>query len=149
VEPVLIMRGGGSRRPISPCHRCRNCVCQQNRDYSAAQDSRSPTLRRPSHSCHQSTSSSRCSMSRRPHTCLPNRDTSPGPPQLWREEAQPDKTSPKNEGTLSSADAQEQFSQRAMSQRLGSRVNFLDPDMCETILQDLRGQTASCRILIV
>jgi len=57
VELALTVRGGGSRRPISPCHRCRNCLYQQNRDYSAAQDSRSPTLRRPSHSRRKRTSS--------------------------------------------------------------------------------------------
>jgi len=139
VEPLLTVRGGGARRLFSPCHRCRNCACQLNRDYSAAQDSRSPTPRRPTPSRRRSTSSNSRSTSRRHHTRSPKRDTSPGPPQLRREEAQSDETSTKDECTLSWADAQEQFSQGAMSQGSGSPVNFLDPETCNTILQDLRG----------
>jgi len=66
-EPVLTVRLGGTRRPISPCLRCRTCECQTNRDYSPAQESRSTTPRRPSHSRRQSTSSTRCPTSRRRH----------------------------------------------------------------------------------
>jgi len=32
VEPVIALRGGGPRRPFSPCHRCLNCGCRQGRD---------------------------------------------------------------------------------------------------------------------
>jgi len=73
--------------------------------------------------------------------------TSSGPPQLWREPAQPDEkcknTMKDDEGgsTLSWADAQEQFSLEAgaMSQGSGgSPVNFLDPETCDDILKDLR-----------
>jgi len=69
----------------------------------------------------------------------PKRDTSPGPPQLRREEAQPDETSMKDKGTLSWAEAQEQYSQGDMSQSSGSPVNFLDAETCENLLQDIRG----------
>jgi len=139
VEPVLAVRGGGARRPYSPCHPCRNCACQQNRDYSAAQDTRSPTPHRSSHSRRRSSSSRRRSTSHRRFTRSPKRDASPGPPQLRREKAQPDETSPKDECTLSLADAQKQFSQGAMSQGSGSPISFLNPETCDTILQDLRG----------
>jgi len=98
----------------------------------------SPTPRRPTSSRRRSTSSRR-STSRRRHTSSPKQDTSPGPPQLWGEEAQREKTSTKDEGTLSWADAQEQFSQGAMSQRSGSPVALLDAEACDNILQDLRG----------
>jgi len=86
-EPVLTVRLGGTRRPISPCQRCRTCDCQTNRDYSAAQDDQSPTCRRSSHSCRRSTSSSRRPTPRRAPTRSPKRDRSPGPPQLSREAA--------------------------------------------------------------
>jgi len=115
VEPVLVLRGGGARRPFSPCHRCLNCGCRQSRDYSASQDSRSPTPHCPTFSLCRSTSASCRYTSRRRHNRSPTQDTSPGPPQLRREEAQPDETSTKDECTLSWADAQEQFSQGAMS----------------------------------
>jgi len=110
-------------------------VCQQNRDFSAAQDSTSPTPRRSTHDRRRSTSSSRRATSRRPSRS-PKRDPSPGPPQLSREAAQPDE---KEEG-MSWADAQEQFSlgAEAMSQGSGSPINLLDPETCDGILQDLR-----------
>jgi len=71
----------------------------------------------------------------------------PGPPLLWREQAQQDEkceydaNSDEGASTLSWADAQEQFSLGAgpMSQGSGgSPVNLLDPDTCDKILQGLR-----------
>jgi len=72
----------------------------------------------------------------RPHTRSPKRDPSPRPPQLSREEPQPDE----EEGQLSWADAQEQFSlgAKAMSQGSGSPIAFLDPGTCDDILADIR-----------
>jgi len=141
VELVLTVRVGGSRRPLSPCLRCRDCVCQRNRDYSAAQDSRSPTSRRPSHSRRRSSSSRRRSTSRRRPTRAPKRDTSSGPPQLWREEAQPEGTSAIDEGALSWDEAHAQFGLGAgpMSQGSGSPVNLIENETCDEILQGLRG----------
>jgi len=81
-EPPRTVKLGGSRRPRSPCPRCIACPCQTNRDFSTAQDPSSPTPRR-------STSPRRPPTPRRPHTRSPKRDPSPGPPQLSREEAQP------------------------------------------------------------
>jgi len=140
-EPVLTVRLGGTRRPISPCLRCRTCECQQTRDYSAAQHALLPSPCRPSHSRRQSRSSSRRSTSRRRHTRSPNRDSSPGPPQLRREEAQPEETSTKDEGTLSWDEAQAQFGLGAgpMSQGSGSLVAFFDAEICDQLIQDLRG----------
>jgi len=140
-EPVLTMRLGGTRRPISPCQRCRTCECQTNRDYSAAQDLRSPTSRRPSHTRRQSTSSRRRSTSRRRQTRSPKRDTLPGPPQLRREEEQKEETSAKDEETLSWDEAQTQFGLRAgpMRQLSGSLVTFFDAETCDLLIQDLQG----------
>jgi len=33
VEPVILLRGGGTKRPLSPCERCTNCDCCHPRDY--------------------------------------------------------------------------------------------------------------------
>jgi len=59
----------------------------------------------------------------------------PGPPSLVREAAQPEE----QEGQLSWADAQEQFSRgaEAMSQGSGSTVDFLDASQCDDILADI------------
>jgi len=99
-----------------------------------------PTPHRPTSSRRCSTSFSHRSTSRRRRTHSPKRDTSPGPLQLWREEAQLNETSTKDEKcTLSWADAQEQFSLGAMSQGFGLPVTFLNPEACGDILKDLKG----------
>jgi len=108
VEPVILLRGGGTRRPLSPCERCTNCECRRPRDYSAAQEPLSLPSRRPFFS------------RRRPRS--PTHTPSPGPPQLWRELAQQDgkykedfKDDVKDDegaSTLLWADAQEHFSLR-------------------------------------
>jgi len=148
-ETVIALRGGGVRRPFSPCHRCLNCGYRQGRDYSAAQDSPSPSPGRPTSSRRWSTFSSRRSTSHRRRNHSPKRDTTPGPPQLWRVEAQLDETSTKDEKcTLSWADSKEQFSLGAMSQGSGSPVTFLDTEACEDILKHLKkARTARLQIL--
>jgi len=128
--PMPAVRLGGSRRPFSPCQRCLHCECQQNRDLSAAQP---PTPRRSPFSCRRSTSPNRPPTPRRPHTRSPKRDSSPGPPQLSREE--PDT----KDDPMSWADAQASFSQGASSQGYESPVLFMDAATCDGLIQDLRG----------
>jgi len=123
------VRLGGSRRPRSPCPRCMMCPCQTTRDFSTAQEPASPTPHRP-------TSPRRPATPRGPHTRSLKRDPSSGPPQLSREEAQPDD---KDEDDMSWADAQASFSLGACSQGSGSPVAFMDATTCDNLLADQRG----------
>jgi len=127
--PAGTVRHGGARVPRSPCPRCTTCPCQTIRAFSAAQFTAAPLPRRPR-------SPIRPPSPRRPHTRSPKRDPSPGPHQLSRQEPQPDE----EEGQLSWADAQEQFSlgAEAMSQGSGSPVAFFDATTWEDILADIR-----------
>jgi len=115
-EPAISLRGGGDRRPVSPCEQCKKCGCRRARDYTAAQESPSPTSRSAMSSRRRSTSSHCRSSSSRRRPRSPKRNKSPGPPQLWRELAQQDGKwqeeikSDEGGSTLFWADAQEQFS---------------------------------------
>jgi len=87
--PAGTVRHGGARMP---CPRCTTCPCHTTRDFSEAQDTTTPPPRRPR-------SPIRPPSPRHSHTRSPKRDPSPGPPQLSREETQPD------DGQLSWSDA--------------------------------------------
>jgi len=127
--PAGIVGHGVARMPRLPCPRCTTCPCQTTRDFSTAQHTSSSPPRRPR-------SPIRPPSPRHLHTRSPKRDPSPGPPQLLREEPQPEK----KEGQLSWADAQEQFSlgAEAMSQGSGSPLTFLETSTCDDILADIR-----------
>jgi len=127
--PAGTVRHGGARMPRPPCTRCLTCPCQTFRDFSGAQHPVSPPPRRP-------LSPIRPPSPRRPQARSPKRDPSPGPPQLLREEAQPEV----KDHSMSWEDAQASFS-LGVSQGSGSPLTFLDPNMCDDILADIRRHT--------